>query len=117
MMRPQSARRIAGSTRRASRTPLSTLTSKKRIQSASGMSSNGLGSKMPRLLTRISMPGWRRHQRLGGRRRAQVAGEADDLAAVPRASICATAASTAGLRAPVDDHARAFARPAACAMA
>ena len=58
MMRPQLACRIAGRHSRARRTPLSTLTSKKRVQSASGMSSKALGSKMPRLLTRISMPGY-----------------------------------------------------------
>jgi hypothetical protein len=57
MMRPQFARFIAGSTSRARRTPLSTFTSKKRIQSASGISSKGFGSKMPRLFTRIWISG------------------------------------------------------------
>src|SRR6266487_2326929 len=42
--------------------PLITLVSKKRCQSASVICSNGLGSKMPRLLTRISpLPARRRN--------------------------------------------------------
>jgi hypothetical protein len=56
-MRPQLARFIAGKKRRARRTPLSTLTSKNLTQSSSAISSNGFGSKMPRLLTSISTPG------------------------------------------------------------
>lgn len=51
----QLSRFIAGKQRRARRTPLKTLTSKNLNQSASGISSNGFGSKMPRLLTRISL--------------------------------------------------------------
>jgi hypothetical protein len=58
MMRPQLARLMAGRYRRARRTPLKTLTSKNRNQSESGISSNGFGSKMPRLLTRICTWGW-----------------------------------------------------------
>jgi hypothetical protein len=57
MIRPQLARFIAGKQARERRTPLRTLTSKNRIHSASGMSSNGFGSKMPRLLTRMSTSG------------------------------------------------------------
>src|SRR5579872_3330605 len=46
--------------------PLITLTSKKRSQSSSGISTKGLGSKMPALLTRISTS----RQRLNYPRRA-----------------------------------------------
>src|SRR3981189_1695398 len=52
--RPQFFARIAGRKCRDRRIPLITLTSKKRCQSVSVISSNGLGSKMPTLLTRIS---------------------------------------------------------------
>ena len=57
MTRPQFFSSIAGRYCRVRRTPLSTLTSKKRSQSASGISANGLGSKMPRLLTSTSALG------------------------------------------------------------
>src|SRR5690349_11090739 len=60
IIRPQLARRIEGRTSRASLTPLSTLTSKNLTQSVSGIASNGFGSKIPRLLTRISTPGYSR---------------------------------------------------------
>ncbi|MGY2936761.1 hypothetical protein ACVWZ6_006363 [Bradyrhizobium sp. GM6.1] len=42
---------------RERRTPLITLTSKKRLQSSSGMSKKSLGSKMPALLMRMSTSG------------------------------------------------------------
>src|SRR5438874_919086 len=42
---------------RLRRTPLSTFTSKNRRQSSSGICSNGFGSKMPRLFTRMSTAG------------------------------------------------------------
>src|SRR6266516_2933893 len=59
MMRPQLARFIEGRNRRTRRTPLKTFTSKNLRQSSSGISWNGLGSKIPRLLTRIATSGWR----------------------------------------------------------
>ena len=57
MIRHQFRFFIDGRYRRARRMPLSTLTSKKRLHSSSEISSNALGSKMPRLLTRISTSG------------------------------------------------------------
>src|ERR1700730_671731 len=57
IIRPQLERRIEGKTSLASLTPLRTLTSKNLNQSASEIASNGVGSKIPRLLTRICMPG------------------------------------------------------------
>src|SRR6267143_7226779 len=60
IIRPQLARLMEGRTSLASLTPLSTLTSKNLNQSASEISSNDLGSKIPRLLTRICTPGYSR---------------------------------------------------------
>src|SRR6267143_163108 len=52
---------MPGSKWRERRTPLRTFTSKKRSQSESGISRKGLGSKIPRLLTKMSASGtcWR----------------------------------------------------------
>ena len=55
--RPQFCCFIAGRYALVNRTPLSTFTSKKRCQSSSAISSNGTGSKIPRLLIRISTSG------------------------------------------------------------
>src|SRR5712691_2946337 len=55
--RPHFLAVIPGTYRRASRTALSTLTSKNLIQSASGISPNGFASKMPRLFTSTSASG------------------------------------------------------------
>jgi hypothetical protein len=52
MTRPQFFFSIPGKYFRVRRTPLSTFTSKIRIQSASGISAKGLTSKMPRLFTK-----------------------------------------------------------------
>src|ERR1700722_15383804 len=57
MMRPHFFFSMPGRYWRERRTPLKTLTSKKCIQSASGISANALGSKMPRLLMRTSASG------------------------------------------------------------
>ena len=57
MMRPQFLAIIFGKQCRASRIPLITFTSKNRNQSSSGISTNGLGSKMPALLTSMSISG------------------------------------------------------------
>ena len=54
MTRPQFFFSIPGKYSRVRRTPLSTFTSKSRIQSASGISAKGLASKMPRLFTKTS---------------------------------------------------------------
>ncbi len=54
-MRPQLRSSMPGMRARERRTPDMTLVSKKRVQSASGMSKKGFGSKMPALLTRMSM--------------------------------------------------------------
>src|SRR5882762_9510327 len=61
MMRPQFFFSMPGKSWRERRTPLRTFTSKKRSQSESGISRKGLGSKIPRLLTRMSASGtcWR----------------------------------------------------------
>ena len=53
-MRPRLRDFMPGRKARDRRTPLITLVSKNRVQSASGIDSNALGSKMPRLFTRIS---------------------------------------------------------------
>src|SRR6266404_101527 len=56
-MRPQFRSSIPARYCRESRTPLITFISKKRYQSASGISANGLGSKMPTLFTSTSTAG------------------------------------------------------------
>src|SRR6267378_3149738 len=61
MTRPHFFFSMPGRKWRERRTPLRTFTSKKRSQSESGISRKGLGSKIPRLLTRMSASGtcWR----------------------------------------------------------
>src|SRR2546430_14722631 len=56
-MRPQFRCFIPGRYARLKPTPLSTLTSKNRRQSSSEISSNGFGSNIPRLFTRMSTDG------------------------------------------------------------
>src|SRR5437588_10542101 len=60
MILPQLAPLIDGKRSLASLMPLSTFASKNLNHSESGMSSNALGSKIPKLLTRISTPGYSR---------------------------------------------------------
>ena len=56
-MRPQLRLSMAFRYARDSRTPLMTLTSKKRLQSSSGISKKSFGSKIPALLMRMSTSG------------------------------------------------------------
>ncbi len=105
MMRPQLRCFIPGRYWRLMRTPLSTLTSKNRRQSSSGICSNGFGSKMPRLLTRISTSGYFFATKRRSFRRAEVGRDSFDLAFQLRQCLV-----DAFLRPSVDDHQRAFIR-------
>ena len=103
---------------RARRTPLRTFVSKNRIQSSSEICSNGFGSKMPTLLTRMSTSGSRavtaRHPAAVARSAATPS--ADTPATSPRSldSASSTRASVRPLRvtvAPSAASARAVAKP------
>jgi hypothetical protein len=93
MMRPQFLCCIDGRYARARRMPLSTLTSKKCFHSSSVISSKPFGSKMPRLLTRISTFGNFRATSLAAAAVLRSAAKADALFGAIAFSF-ATAAST-----------------------
>src|SRR5712692_6610579 len=87
--RPHPARTMPGRYPRERRTPESTLVSKRRSQSSSGISVNGFASKMPTLFTRTSTSGTSASRRAAPR-------AVPRSAAMPRAPppISRTAAST-----------------------
>src|SRR5712691_7321821 len=111
--RPHPARTMPGRYPRERRTPESTLVSKRRSQSSSGISVNGLTSKMPTLFTRTSTSGSSASSRAAPR-------AVPRSAAMPRAPppISRTAASTRSCArpftitwAPSRESARAMANP------
>ncbi len=116
-MRPQFFSSMPGISARERRTPDMTLISKKRVQSESGMSKKGFGSKMPALLTRMSTRAGALDQLARSRRRSTRSAATPRTRLLPISALSAAAAfsTVSGLRPLMTTLAPAAARPLAIA--